>query len=899
MPESKSPPLIKSEISPHIAAYWHLLCQQIHAKSQAQGVYLSRCVVLVPFAQLLPVARRYWAEVFPDGFVPQFQTTKLWAMQFGGFQLAPHDISFEAARDVLTAAQLLEQSGIVGKRWQSDKTAKADNADKSQKDLLASRLLEAVYQISAGFAALNPNERLGMAEQLRAQQYSSGADSTAQDWLRLENGLAHIAIAWAATSRYATDVLFDTKLDKAKADLLLVMPGFQRDALAQKLVELWRLVSTDSAQLLPSKVNHIAGQIKLYKAQNMLDEAESAAACVMRHLIDGRTPVALVANDRALTRRVHAMLRAENIDIKDENGWKLSTTRAAATLMSSLSACSARTSSDQVLDWLKNSGFLEQTDILLLERSLRQARVARWLDWVRLIADDIEHRNHASTMKVESLRHTLTGMRKLSEWLLVFRQLLQNSQQWDDLCADHAGEKILAVLHLTEDAEQDLESLAQAQNRMSLAEFEKWVNLALESSTFIPDDPSDAGEPQVVILPLSQLLGRPFAAVVIPGCDEARVNASRDFNELWSKAQKSSLGLFTPEEQHAIVRQAWQNALATPVSDVLWRAFELSGESLQISNLVQSAIQNAVNSGAVPHNIASDQLFERRLTDVFPSTKPLPMGAQLTPKRLSSSGYEKLRNCPYQFFALHMLGLKEDEELVDDISKRDFGTWLHAVLNLFHQHQKNIQNQPEINDLITYTAIINIAEETITQSMKLPADAFLPWASTWPKLRDAYLEWLIQHESSGFRFEQSELACQTQLGDLTLHGRIDRIDRIDHAAETASEQTLMLIDYKTESSSKTAQRVKDPFEDTQLAFYGALLDVDTLRAAYVNVGEKETKTVEQTRIFEIRDALIEGVRDDMSRIGRGAAMPALGEGSSCDYCVARGLCRKDFWSEAQ
>jgi ATP-dependent helicase/nuclease subunit B len=25
-------------------------------------------------------------------------------------------------------------------------------------------------------------------------------------------------------------------------------------------------------------------------------------------------------------------------------------------------------------------------------------------------------------------------------------------------------------------------------------------------------------------------------------------------------------------------------------------------------------------------------------------------------------------------------------------------------------------------------------------------------------------------------------------------------------------------------------------------------------------------------------------------------LPALGEGMACEYCAARGLCRKDFWA---
>jgi ATP-dependent helicase/nuclease subunit B len=46
---------------------------------------------------------------------------------------------------------------------------------------------------------------------------------------------------------------------------------------------------------------------------------------------------------------------------------------------------------------------------------------------------------------------------------------------------------------------------------------------------------------------------------------------------------------------------------------------------------------------------------------------------------------------------------------------------------------------------------------------------------------------------------------------------------------------------------------------------------------------------------EARDALIEGIVHDMARIGQGAPLPALGDGATCDFCQARGLCRKDFW----
>ena len=57
-----------------------------------------------------------------------------------------------------------------------------------------------------------------------------------------------------------------------------------------------------------------------------------------------------------------------------------------------------------------------------------------------------------------------------------------------------------------------------------------------------------------------------------------------------------------------------------------------------------------------------------------------------------------------------------------------------------------------------------------------------------------------------------------------------------------------------------------------------------------------TRDFVQPEIVQARDALVEGILQDMQAIADGAAMPALGSGAACDYCRARGLCRKDFWS---
>jgi ATP-dependent helicase/nuclease subunit B len=84
-----------------------------------------------------------------------------------------------------------------------------------------------------------------------------------------------------------------------------------------------------------------------------------------------------------------------------------------------------------------------------------------------------------------------------------------------------------------------------------------------------------------------------------------------------------------------------------------------------------------------------------------------------------------------------------------------------------------------------------------------------------------------------------------------------------------------------------------------MAFYAALLGEEAVEGMYLNLAERgEVTQVEPKDLALSRAALLQGIEDDMARIAAGAALPALGEGAACDYCAARGMCRKDFWAVA-
>ena len=877
----------------------------------ARALHPARVVVLVPYAQLMRVGRDMWARCAAPGFMPRFETTRNWARSAGGFVPERDDLAFDMARDLITAQSLLSRAGLA-----------------RQQVALAGRLVEIAHQLAPVVAAVPLPDRATWA----AQAMGISAGEGESPWFALETALVRIAVVWAATSGYATDVLLgDAAL--AQVDGLIVLEGLQADPLTRSLVASFGAralclplhagigsatdvgmdshvagnsagasdvtdpsASTDSGTSFatirvdePSVQRASFPPASLHEATDAEDEAERAAACVLQHIGQGRTPVALAAVDRAITRRIRARLDAFGVVIHDETGWKLSTTRSAATLMTALRACARDVDGDRMLDWLKNSPAFPARTVQQLEAQLRRRALRDWSTWRAIVATSDKPHDIALrplTRDIESLRAALAGTRPLAGWLKAVRALLQASGQWAVLAGDAAGAEIIDALYLDAEAAADLFDVAVVGSapprRMGLAEFTAWVRDVLEAANFVLAPPPD-GTAQVIVLPVFQLIGRQFGAVVVPGCDDQRLPVSPELPGGWSAEQRTTLGLPSRDDVALAQRTAWAVMLQTPYCDLLWRRVDASGEPVRCSPLLQLL---ELAGTAVP---AADPRSMRQVVST-PTRRPQPQGDALPVETLSASAYEDLRRCPYRFFGLRQLGLRDADELDAELGKRDFGNWLHAVLGHFHQA---LQESPA-PELKVRLVVIAAAAERATREMALSEAEFLPFAAAWPAVRDGYLDWLAAHEGrEGAVFREAEASKEQRLGALRLIGRIDRID-------TLPDGRAFVMDYKTESLKTSQDRVKDPTEDTQLAFYAALLDDDTLRAAYVNVGEKSsgTRTVEQQDVSGARDALIAGVLDDFERIADGAALPALGEGIVCEHCAARGLCRKDFWELA-
>ena len=859
------------------AGVWPRLIDALSRALAERGIGPDGAVVLVPYAQLMDVGRRAWASRHPDGFSPRFESSRNWAASLQPFMPGATDLSMDMARDSLVAAALI------------DRVAPA-RADAELRAVMVTRLVEAARQLAPLAAAVPPEQRATWAEALRLDLLPGAAS------LQWEGLVATLALTWASTSAYATDVLWSPLASPGvAAQALVVLQGFQTEPLVAALSEHWGERALGLCWTTDPTPGADAPGWALHACDDAEDEAQRAAACVIARVNQGHQPVALVATDRLLTRRISALLHGAGVAVRDETGWKLSTTHAAAQLMSLLRAAAPRASVDDVLDLLKQAPRWSEPTVLMLEQLAREAGVSQWRAAVHT-ASLLD----ALPEGLVDILGALQSSRGLVPWLDAVAQALKATGLWDVLQQDAAGLQALQVLRLEDGAARELSDVGSASidpvahrsvARQPLAAFTAWVRDVLEGATFMP---RGTGEASVVILPMAQLLGRSFAATVVPGCDEVHLNPSPEPPGSWTAAQRDLLGLPSRETLALAAASAWLSLIRMPRLDVLWRTQEL-GEPVMPSAWVL-ALQTGAGHDALDPRVPSVMVSA-------PSTRPAPSAGDVLPGALSASAYQDLRDCPYRFFAMRQLRLVDAPELEAEPDQRDMGNWLHAVLRAFHEQRGDARPGVEADR----AALDQLAAETAA-AMGLNAGeggaGFLPYEVVWPATRDGYLAWLATFEATADRagphFVQAEAVMTSSAGPWKLYGKLDRVD----AQDSPEGPIPFVIDYKTESRKTTIDRLKEPLEDVQLAFYAALLPDDNLRAAYLSIndrpgstaGDTATRLVEHTEVLEAREQLRAGLSHDMARVAAGHPMPALGEGRVCEFCKARGLCRKDFWS---
>src|SRR5207245_1143235 len=172
---------------------WERMAQTAQAWARERDVEMRDAIVLVPFAQHLPLARRAWLQ--SSGWMPRIETTMTLARSLGpGATSDAGQITFDTPLDRLVARSLLRGQPF-GQAWQ--------RRDERGFDHAVGAIVETAHSFARAAAAMSPADRERYWTRGRESlAIAAGPGGT-------ERMLAGLGFEWAAASAEpVTDVLF-------------------------------------------------------------------------------------------------------------------------------------------------------------------------------------------------------------------------------------------------------------------------------------------------------------------------------------------------------------------------------------------------------------------------------------------------------------------------------------------------------------------------------------------------------------------------------------------------------------------------------------------------------------------------------------------------------------------
>ena len=686
-------------------------------------------------------------------------------------------------------------------------------------------------------------------------------------------------------------------------------------------------------------------------------------------ILDGKRNIAIISEDRKLSRRLRALLERANVQLQDKAGWSLATTQASTIIERWLECIEEDFNAYPLLDCLKSPFIniaetcagnpeepenLEDKSSALNNYKKNIYRFEHDLIFHENVSSNINKYKDKLKQRLKRLSHwpansydELTGILDFIEAtaqpLLQLHASDKNGQATDLHASDFLGALTtsldqLGVLRaykndnagilLLKTLEALEQSLQHADPILSWHDCRVWLGMALESQNFTPQ--SDRSNVQLMTLEQASYLN--FDCIVIASCDSKHFPGSAKNSPFFNQAVRASLQLETWETLYQQRLDLFKRTLLAAPEVLITACNEENGEEKPVSpwlelliNFYQLAFHKELNNEKLQQlvNLNTGNSY----TDVFvcdenslpaESEQPSPaVPKNLLPERVSASAYQRIINCPYQYFSADALQLRALEELSDELKKSDYGERIHFILQIFHNgHDK-------FGKAFTETITEDNREEAENYLIQISNKVFhndlennvlhRSWLHRWNKHIPAYINWQMQHQSD-WNIYQTEKNMETTISradedadkrtgkhaeknELVIYGRLDRIDI--HTGNDKNDQSHAIIDYKTGRTAK--QEDVDNGENVQLSMY-SLLDKDASNVSYLSVDSSYQKV--ETRSF-LADEELEGNREKnkhrlleiFNQMDSAAPMPAWGDDTVCVYCNFSGLCRKAEWTE--
>lgn len=678
----------------------------------------------------------------------------------------------------------------------------------------------------------------------------------------------------------------------------------QADAVAQILAAAWpdtlAIPLIGRAQRLAKQFSHspVSARLRYCAAYSLEDEASAADTQLRLWLHEGKQRIVVVVQDRVSARRLRALLERAQILVSDETGWTLDTTTASTVVMRWIEALLADFPYQGMLDLIKSPHLFpdwpfsrRQQAAWQIEHALRKhGPVHGCVGMIAILKTQTDTDDALAAVSRLQLaaQHSARRVATLGAWLDQLDRSLAELGAATTLANDAAGQQLLGLLA------RRRHELGADDGSFSLAEFHRWLSRELEQGAFV-DQQVDS---PIVFTHLPAVRMRAFDAALILGADAAHLPSLSQHAVFFNQQVRAALGLPTHVAEMAQIQADLQQLLlTTPQVRVLWQA-RSDGEINPISPWLErlDSLHQLAWGTSLLDNSLRDASVAARITT--PDQQPLPVAGSmpqpsltpaLIPHKISVSAYNTLIACPYQYFARHVLGLNQLDEISAEMEKSDYGQAVHAILNTFHERHRVVS---ELSRELAITALIDISEAVFAPLLREDFYA-RAWQQKWLAKIPAYVDWQVLRENEGWRWLDGEVAKQHGLmldggRPLQLYGRLDRIDGI--------ADNYAVLDYKTGSSIGLKDKAKKPDEDVQLAAYALLMQQEVGQVAFVSLeGEKISTIALDIEPQAAADECGERLALLFSQLYQQAPLPANGIDKVCQYCDMRGLCRRDHW----
>jgi len=673
----------------------------------------------------------------------------------------------------------------------------------------------------------------------------------------------------------------------------------------------------------------------IYLAADEEEQVRAIDYYVRLNILSGKNNIAIISEDRKLSRRLRALLERSNVLLQDKAGWSLATTQAATIIERWLQCIEEDFSAYPLLDCLK-SPFIDITGITLGEGATDDDFRK---NIYRFEHDLVLHENVSSN--IEQYKSTLKGrLKRLSHWpansydglintldhiqkaasalsrfyssyhrrnkipVADFIQTLYSSLQQLGVIQRYQNDDAGLVLLKTFEALR--QSTQHANPELSWYDCRVWLGMALESQHFTPP----TFNTNVQLMTLEQASHLNFDCIVIAATEAQHFPGSAQNHPFFNQAVRASLGLSTWEVQRKQRHELFNQVLLSAAEILLTACDEEKGEEKPVSpwlellnNFYQLAFEKNPDNQLLRELVQLKNEVANSNAAALPpqSAQPAPsIPNELIPKRISASSYQRIVNCPYQYFSADALRLKPLEELSDELKKSDYGERIHLILQTFHNgHIKYGKAFPHLisnANQCDAEAYLNRISEKIFLSDLENNVLHRSWLYRWQKHIPSYISWQIQQQSDWNIYlseKNLELPLDAAKQDLvTIYGRLDRIDR------SRENQRHAIIDYKTGQTPR--QEDVDNGEDVQLATY-ALLDDEASKVSYLSVDSSSQKVESKSSLagddLQInREANRQRLSELFTEIKNEEPLHAWGDDTVCRFCNFSGLCRKAEWS---